>query len=577
LAADLMSTAIDTTQSVFSGVAKTGETLGSALLASGRKNVKFAGGLVAGSVALELFTSSVSAAVKEGVRLLATEAEKTIKAFNTATSAGALFGRGMDDMRFYATRAGLTIDQFSNVIKNNSDDLARAGYTVEQGARIVGNVTSRFAVQTGKSGQTLQREMLNLGMGFEEQADLTAKIVSDLKRTGGTATNGQVATATLEIAKNMRAVADIMGEEYKARQDAAKKQAEQYAFQAKVNEIARRTGDPGLPKRVELAMSLMSESNRRAAIQATVLGGAVTDVAANLTGGADAGRDFANALMSGRTSMQDLTNGTAMLNDRFQNGTNEMGVAISRATIATGDLAEISQAYDQQQQDSFKANSRNINKAIQDAETLVGSQGGLQNELVGVEIQAQSLKMSIQDILTPSIVKFGKVSNEVLDSVRKAVNKLSGKEPGLGSQIGRTTAGVLGGAVGLGATILAAPATAGASLAVGIPSIVGGVAIGNEIYDRTFGGFDEGGISKGPTSGYQAQLHGTEAVVPLPDGRTIPVEVKDTGSSMPMKAMQAVVDELKRGHQITQANFQDLIRVMKDNNSLTSGILQNTY
>lgn len=42
-------------------------------------------------------------------------------------------------------------------------------------------------------------------------------------------------------------------------------------------------------------------------------------------------------------------------------------------------------------------------------------------------------------------------------------------------------------------------------------------------------GFATGGISSGPTSGYPATLHGTEAIVPLPNGRAIPVEMK--GSS----------------------------------------------
>jgi len=35
----------------------------------------------------------------------------------------------------------------------------------------------------------------------------------------------------------------------------------------------------------------------------------------------------------------------------------------------------------------------------------------------------------------------------------------------------------------------------------------------------------QGGIASGPHSGYTAMLHGTEAVVPLPDGRQIPVEM----------------------------------------------------
>jgi len=38
--------------------------------------------------------------------------------------------------------------------------------------------------------------------------------------------------------------------------------------------------------------------------------------------------------------------------------------------------------------------------------------------------------------------------------------------------------------------------------------------------------FSQGGIARGPRSGYAAELHGTEAVVPLPDGRTIPVAIQ---------------------------------------------------
>ena len=37
--------------------------------------------------------------------------------------------------------------------------------------------------------------------------------------------------------------------------------------------------------------------------------------------------------------------------------------------------------------------------------------------------------------------------------------------------------------------------------------------------------FNGGGIARGPTSGFPAMLHGTEAVVPLPDGKSIPVNI----------------------------------------------------
>jgi len=67
------------------------------------------------------------------------------------------------------------------------------------------------------------------------------------------------------------------------------------------------------------------------------------------------------------------------------------------------------------------------------------------------------------------------------------------------------------------------------------------VDIGGGVGDKISGGaskvkglfFSKGGIARGPTSGYPATLHGTEAVVPLPDGRTIPVAIQGgmSGSS----------------------------------------------
>lgn len=63
----------------------------------------------------------------------------------------------------------------------------------------------------------------------------------------------------------------------------------------------------------------------------------------------------------------------------------------------------------------------------------------------------------------------------------------------------------------------------------GIGDVVGmvGGAIGGV---GDFLGFSDGGIVSGPQSGYPAMLHGTEAVVPLPDGKTIPVSLQGVGN-----------------------------------------------
>lgn len=46
---------------------------------------------------------------------------------------------------------------------------------------------------------------------------------------------------------------------------------------------------------------------------------------------------------------------------------------------------------------------------------------------------------------------------------------------------------------------------------------------------RKMSGYSTGGIAKGPSGGYPAMLHGTEAVVPLPNGKSIPVHMEGAG------------------------------------------------
>lgn len=51
-------------------------------------------------------------------------------------------------------------------------------------------------------------------------------------------------------------------------------------------------------------------------------------------------------------------------------------------------------------------------------------------------------------------------------------------------------------------------------------------------YGGILEGYSMGGIAKGSQAGHLAMLHGTEAVVPLPNGRSIPVELQNGGSQV---------------------------------------------
>ena len=62
-----------------------------------------------------------------------------------------------------------------------------------------------------------------------------------------------------------------------------------------------------------------------------------------------------------------------------------------------------------------------------------------------------------------------------------------------------------------------------------ITSSIGFAASGGVFSDGKKRSYGPGGIASGPSSGYPVMLHGTEAVVPLPDGKTIPVQMSGGG------------------------------------------------
>jgi muramidase (phage lysozyme)/23S rRNA pseudoU1915 N3-methylase RlmH len=84
-------------------------------------------------------------------------------------------------------------------------------------------------------------------------------------------------------------------------------------------------------------------------------------------------------------------------------------------------------------------------------------------------------------------------------------------------------------------------------------------------WDQAMGSFAHGGITSGPRSGYTAMLHGTEAIVPLPNGRSIPVEM--TGMTDKIGQQLDVMNQ-----QISSLN--ELVSLMRTNNDISTKILR---
>lgn len=590
VAGDLLSGGID---GVSGGLASAGEGLKDFGVVT-RIVGKGVGGLPAMIIggALELLGKVGGTAFREGLSLVIKEAEKTVESFHKVTSAGAMFAQGMGDVRNYAREAGLTVEDFADVVKNTSGLLAESGLTVTEAAKKMAGITKEFADKTGKSGLKLRDELQNLGFGIKEQAELSAITLSNLKRSGleGQLSNSQLAQSTVDMAKNMKIVANILGEEAAAREETAKRNMQNARFLEIVNEQMRKTGDINLPNTIAKVFSMATPALQRAVVQYVTSGGSITDMSAILAEQGPTAARLGELLMSGVTSFEGLAQPIAQLNDQMQMGLTAGQRAMSTVTSLTGEFAEETGAVTDQYLLSFKADSKNLMAAMAATESAAGTTAELQKGFRELEKQVYSLRIRLQELLDGPLSKFPTWADRALSVAKAALYPQSIPEqigqylppgPTLSNPLEGAASVVPGGGFGV---------TLGKIINNTIADIFKNPPAGNvgEAIEQMPGQFAEGGISTGPLSGYQAQLHGTEAVVPLPDGKTIPVDVRNTADAQQIvevraagaeqsARMQELVDELKSGNRAVIDAIYTLRRSMERNNDLTSGILQSSY
>lgn len=77
--------------------------------------------------------------------------------------------------------------------------------------------------------------------------------------------------------------------------------------------------------------------------------------------------------------------------------------------------------------------------------------------------------------------------------------------------------------------------------------------------------FADGGIASGPKDGYLSMMHGTEAVVPLPNGNQIPVEMSGVSEAVETQ-MAAMMDQVSR--------LDELVRLMKSGQDISTRLLK---
>jgi hypothetical protein len=187
---------------------------------------------------------------------IASAADKLQKSFVQVGGVGATFGGSIRSMVAHASEAGLTFEQFSQVIRNNSEDLVRFGGSTTEGAKRLAGM-SKALKQTG-----LQDDLARLGFSAEEIANGMASVTGRLYRGIGVRAGqeGEAAKVSAEYLKNLTAISSITGKnrEQLEKEAAARMADSKYrAMFAKLDaksrgemELMMKTIPPGLQKGV---------------------------------------------------------------------------------------------------------------------------------------------------------------------------------------------------------------------------------------------------------------------------------------------------------------------------------------
>jgi len=548
LSSDIMNSAIEATAS---GVRFLGQSLSSFAMKS-RTPILADLAALAGS-ALSFAGEAGEKALKFANEILVKELAKTEKAFNATNAAGAVFAQGMTGMREASVGAGLTLQQFSNVISKQSSDLAFSGMGVAEGARRVGQVGKIFDANGGYIRKQLQR----LGFGFEEQAELTATVMANIRRTGQSFDTATLARETQKYAESLRLISALTGEDAKAKIQQVQEQNNIAAFQAKLAEMG-----PAQAAQINAAMATMSELEKKAFRDRVVFNGAVIDqeaamMEASNREAAEQGKEIYLKFLSGSMDVRSV----AEIQGKFARANIEefkKNQAINIAGMKAGDAAITAVAQDRlfSFQRAQRITDKGVAELISDIEGAKKPRDKLTEGFIKASTAAQKLSVALESTLLPLLSEYAKQTGVMLAGLQKMIESIYGKpvstatEQDMRRASGRQTP----------QEIIQDKKTINDIMREkqGLPPL----SEADFTKQQNMMGMAIGGISTGPVSGYSETLHGTEAVVPLPDNRSIPVSLDSSSITAAVNNQSGILAEI--------------LRAMQNNNSIASQIAMNT-
>lgn len=211
---------------------------------------------------IEQFGAGTKEVIEKSFPILEAQTTRLYNAFQTASSAGAMFGDGLTGITQASLDAGMGTVEFTKILKDNSADLATAVGGVTGGARAIAKASKEMEL----SG--VRQELANFGISIGEQNSLLAQTMGAMRRTGQSFNTETLAKTTAQYAKDLKLIADITGEDAKTREKAAAEASNTLQFQMELNKLA-----PDQKKQVEASVAAMGPENAKMFREMVVSGG----------------------------------------------------------------------------------------------------------------------------------------------------------------------------------------------------------------------------------------------------------------------------------------------------------------
>jgi hypothetical protein len=470
LAGGLMEGAIDGANAGAQALGGGLATVGTTLAVNTNPRVRGLGLAAAGAGALISGLGNAAAATgKFVVQFMIKEMERTVETYQKISTSGALFSDGMTGMRNSASRAGLTVNQLGEVLGRSSGLFAESGMTVGGATKMIARVGD---VMGAGGANSIRSRLLALGYSFQEQTELSAEIMADLRKANSTFIDDpqRIAQATEEYAKNLRTISAITGEDAKKKLEETRRASANVAFRQRLMELDKKF--PGTYTKTMTAMSTMTDQQQQNLREMLVFGNVVNQAGAIQTSQSQAMYDevagMRNMILNGNlTTEADLKQAQQFQGEKSDQFRKEVEIgrlsAIGMANMV-GLYGDVGNGFSAQLLRSDKLSKDGFVRAQNTAELQAEASDQLTNNYKIAAVAAQNLAIELQERILPVLQKFTDYSQKILSELDSQLGK-----SGVGGEskfsfsnllsemltygsIGATAGGVIGaGAGGVGA------------------------------------------------------------------------------------------------------------------------------